>query len=151
MKCGDCHNNEAGPGAGGIGPKGPHGSDNLTLLERQYLTSDGTSESPAAYALCYKCHDRNRFISAASGASPFGGASGHVLHVVTNKAPCSVCHDPHGVSSTQGNPTNNSKLINFDSVTVTPTGGQLRFVSTGLNHGQCFLSCHGHTHNGSSY
>ena len=56
--CGSCHNNNAGPGANGTGPKGPHGSTYTPLLERQYVTTDNTTESAANYALCYKCHSR---------------------------------------------------------------------------------------------
>lgn len=145
VECVDCHNNNAGPGAGGTGPKGPHGSTWKPLLERQYITTDYTAES-AAYALCYKCHNRNNFIN--SG----GSFSYHMKHIVEFRTPCNVCHDPHGVSSTQGNATNNSKLINFDTSVVRATsGGQLKFVSTGPSRGQCHLVCHGKSHNPLSY
>ncbi|HJW25473.1 MAG TPA: cytochrome c3 family protein [Rhodocyclaceae bacterium] len=146
MKCGDCHNNNTGPGAGGTGPKGPHGSIWTPLLERQYVTTDRTSESAASYALCYKCHNRNSFIND-GGAFPE-----HKKHVVEERTPCNVCHDPHGVSSTQGNSTNNSKLINFDTSVVTPSSsGQLKYVSTGRSRGTCYLRCHGSNHNPFSY
>ena len=155
MKCGDCHNNDSGPGAGGTGPKGPHGSNYPKLLERPDLTLDGTTESVSAYGLCYKCHDRNKFITATNGASPFGTDVGHIKHVVEEHTPCNVCHDPHGVSLSQGgNPTNNSKLINFDFNVVRPVTGVAntpRFESTGLNHGRCYLVCHNATHNPRSY
>ena len=151
VKCEDCHNNNSGPGAGGTGPNGPHGSIYPTLLERQYVKTDRTTESAAAYALCYKCHNRSNFITATNGASPFGTDSGHRKHVLEQRTPCNVCHDPHGVSSTQGNPVNNSKLINFDTSVVTPSGGRLQFISTGTNHGQCYLVCHGENHNPKSY
>jgi predicted CXXCH cytochrome family protein len=151
MKCGDCHNNNTGPGAGGTGPKGPHGSIYPTLLERQYVTADRTPESASNYALCYKCHNRTKFTTATNGASPFGTDSGHLKHVVEQRTPCNICHDPHGVSSTQGTPTNNSKLINFNTAIVTPAGGRLQFISTSTNHGQCYLTCHGESHNPKSY
>ena len=152
IKCGDCHNNNAGPGAGGAGPRGPHGSIYAPLLERQYVTADRTAESAANYALCYKCHNRTVFITATNGASPFGGEGGHRKHVVEQRSPCNSCHDPHGVSSTQGTPSNNSKLINFDLSIVRPTkGGRLQFVSTGTNRGTCYLVCHGQDHNPKSY
>jgi predicted CXXCH cytochrome family protein len=153
LKCSDCHNSDNSPAAGGSGPSGPHGSSNPSLLELPYSTLDRTSESPTAYALCYKCHDRTRFTTAQAGASPFEGTQGHLLHVVTERTPCNVCHDPHGISSSQGGTaTNNSKLINFDISVVRPnSAGQLRFVSTGLNHGQCYLLCHGQDHNPQGY
>ena len=126
MKCTDCHNNNAGPGAGGVGPKGPHGLTNPVLLERTYQTGDRTAESPTAYALCYKCHDRTKLTGAGSAFSE------HPRHIVSERTSCNVCHDPHGISGTQGNSTNNSKLVNFDLTIVKPSSsGQLRFESTG--------------------
>jgi predicted CXXCH cytochrome family protein len=146
MKCSDCHNNNAGPGAGATGPAGPHGSTFTPLLERQYVTTDRTPESAANYALCYKCHNRNIFLQD-------GGAfREHKKHIVDERTPCNVCHDPHGVSATQGNPTNNSKLVNFDTTVVTPSSsGRLQYISQGTNRGQCYLRCHGSNHNPFSY
>jgi len=151
ITCLDCHNNDSGPGAGGSGPNGPHGSNYEPLLERQYLTQDPTTESSSAYALCYKCHDRNSIL----GDNSF---SRHSLHILGGRpvyglsTPCNVCHDPHGVSVTQGNSINNSKLINFDISVVSPnSSGILRFESTGTFAGQCYLSCHGRNHNPESY
>lgn len=153
IKCTDCHNNNAGPGAGGTGPNGPHGSTYVPLLERQYLTAHPTTESPAAYAMCYKCHSR---ASLAAGQS-FGGFHGHPLHVGLGgehpvRAPCSTCHDAHGISATQGNPINNARLINFDTSVVRPTaGGLLKFEMLGPTSGRCYLVCHGRTHNPLGY
>jgi predicted CXXCH cytochrome family protein len=146
MKCSDCHNNDTGPGAGGTGPKGPHGSTWDPLLERRYVVTDNTAESASNYALCYKCHNRTNITQE-------GGAfSEHKKHVLDEKTPCNVCHDPHGISATQGNSTNNSKLINFDTSVVTPnSAGLLKFVSTGPNRGSCYLRCHGDDHNPESY
>lgn len=143
--CGDCHGNNAGPGAGGSGPSGPHGSVYPLLLERQYLTADGTPESSSAYALCYKCHSRTSILGDAS----FGE---HGKHIQGERTPCNACHDPHGVSSTQGTPANHGKLINFDVSVVQPrTDGSLRFESRGTFRGACYLRCHGKDHNGLSY
>lgn len=157
IKCTDCHNNSAGPGAGGTGPNGPHGSTYTPLLERQYLTAHPTQESPAAYAMCYKCHSRD---SLAAGQS-FGGEHGHPLHVGVAhhhevRAPCSTCHDPHGISATQGNALNNSRLINFDRSVVLPVpagpnAGMLKYEMLGPTSGRCYLSCHGRIHNPLSY
>jgi predicted CXXCH cytochrome family protein len=145
VKCTDCHDNNAGPGAGGTGPKGPHGSTYTPLLERQYLTADNTPEGAAAYALCYKCHSRTSILADASFRE-------HNVHVRGADIPCSACHDPHGVSATQGNAINNSKLINFDTSIAKPTaGGLLKYESQGLFSGRCYLVCHGVTHNPRSY
>lgn len=153
IACTDCHNNNAGPNAGGTSPNGPHGSSYAPLLERQYLTSHPTTESPAAYALCYKCHSR---ASLAAGES-FGGEHGHPLHVGVGhhhevRAPCSTCHDAHGISATQGNPINNGRLINFDISAVQPTAaGVLKFEMLGPSSGRCYLVCHGVAHNPLGY
>lgn len=136
MTCSSCHANNAGAGAGGTGPRGPHASTISPLLERGYATADNTTESAAAYALCYKCHDRNTIIG--TGASSFRE---HNKHVVAAKTPCSACHDPHGVSS-------NNHLINFDTSIVT---GARIYTDTGVNKGSCTLICHGKDHNPWTY
>ncbi|MDH4289768.1 MAG: hypothetical protein OEV65_13570, partial [Aquincola sp.] len=144
MKCSDCHNNNAGPGAGGTGPAGPHGSTIRPLLEREYITTDPTSYSAANYALCFKCHSSNSILGNAS----FGE---HNKHISGERAPCSTCHDPHGVPS-PGTTANNARLINFNTTVVTPSsGGVLRWESTGTNHGRCYMTCHGKNHNPESY
>ena len=147
MNCSDCHNNDVGPGAGGTGPKGPHGSTYARLLERQYITSDRTTESAANYALCYKCHNRTNFITAGI-PSVFEGAQGHLLHVVTERTPCNVCHDPHGVVPFGA--LNNGKLINFDTNVVRPnaTTGTLYYNAATKT---CTLLCHGDSHNNRPY
>ena len=145
--CSSCH---AGDGATSSG--GPHGSIYPHILKLQYLTTDGgttatgTTESPSAYALCYSCHSR---------ASILGDASfkGHNKHLQSDvRAPCNTCHDPHGISITQGTNSNNTHLINFKAGVVTASSdGQLKFVDMAGNHGQCYLTCHGKNHNPSSY
>jgi hypothetical protein len=47
-------------------------------------------------------------------------------------------------------------LINFNTTYVLPLNGQLRFTSTGINHGNCTLTYHDGTgqnkpHNATSY
>lgn len=148
IKCSDCHNNNAGPGAGGTGPKGPHGSNYAPLLERQYLTADYTTESASAYALCYKCHSRNILFN--SGTSVANKV--HKLHVVSKQTPCSACHDAHGISSSQGNATNNSRLINWDTSIVKPnSSGLLKWESISPGRGRCYMLCHGDNHNPEIY
>lgn len=138
IKCTDCHNNNAGPGNGGTGPNGPHGSLYSPLLERNLSFADNQPESLTTYALCYKCHDRNNILADRS-------FSKHHLHITDVKSPCSACHDPHGVK-------NSPHLINFDRNIVSANSlGQISFTSTGIFHGSCNLRCHGEDHVNKSY
>jgi predicted CXXCH cytochrome family protein len=146
--CGDCHAGSSG--STGFGARGPHGSNWPFLLERPYSVADGTVENDQSYALCYKCHDRNVILSdRASGI--------HRKHVVEENTTCSACHDPHGISATQGNSTNNSHLINFDISIVEPVpagdpnAGMLMFEDLGSNRGRCYLACHGTVHSPADY
>ena len=133
--CTDCH---AGNGAGA--PAGPHGSVYPSILKYRYEKTDYTAESASAFELCYSCHSRASIL----GDNSFRY---HNRHIVEENTPCNVCHDPHGISSSQGNSTNNSHLINFDRGIVSTTGsGFLRFVDTGINSGYCLLRCHGKVH-----
>ncbi len=152
--CSDCHNNDSGPKAGGVGPNGPHGSNYAPILVRQYITQDPNTESASSYALCYNCHNRTSILGNQSfprhslhiGGGGGGGGMGGV------NAPCNTCHDPHGISITQGNSLSNSKLINFNTAVVGPnSAGILRFESAGTFSGRCYLSCHGKNHNPCSY
>ena len=138
--CTDCHNSESSSGA-----KGPHGSVYRPLLERNYETSDQLAESEQAYALCYKCHSRNSILNDESFPK-------HRKHLEA-KAPCSACHDPHGISSSQGTSSNNSHLINFDIniVAPDPTTGRREFVDLGELAGRCYLKCHDEVHSPKSY
>jgi predicted CXXCH cytochrome family protein len=136
VKCSDCHNNNAGPGNGGTGPKGPHGSTNPTLLERPFASS-----APTAGDICYKCHSQ----TAIKAESPHN-RSEHLRNG------CRACHDPHGISSTQGNAQYNSRLINLSTTDNTPVGtgtaAKLYIDTVGR---KCYLNCHGESHNGRSY
>jgi hypothetical protein len=145
--CTDCHNSDTSRRAGGSGPNGPHGSTYRPLLIARYDTTDNTSESATAYALCYRCHQRNAILS---GQPPFAS---HKLHVADKHIPCSVCHDAHGLSSAQANVRNNSHLINFDTTVVLPhpTTGQLAYTNLGRRHGTCTLTCHNVVHLNKSY
>jgi hypothetical protein len=136
--CTDCHNSDSGPGAGGTGPKGPHGSAYAPLLERRLELADNQAENSTAYALCYKCHSRTSILGDQSFKS-------HRKHVVDAKTACTTCHDSHGV-------TKASHLINFNTMQVTKSsGGRLEFVDNGKYRGTCYLSCHGKDHNPLSY
>ncbi len=133
--CTDCHSSDDGPAAGGAGASGPHGSLYPNLLERQYQTADLTPESPASYALCYKCHDRDVLLS---GQSPFP----HRAHVVVQNTPCSACHDAHGISMRAGNDRENAHLVSFDLAIVGARQGPPRYETAGPGHGSCNVTCH---------
>ncbi|KAA0891328.1 cytochrome C [Oryzomonas rubra] len=145
--CSDCHNSDRSTKAGYSGPNGPHGSSYSHILIARYeVDSYPLPYSAANYALCFRCHDDTYVLSTNSG---FPNHKSHVnpdsvqdpLHV-GKEVPCSVCHDPHGVSSSKGaTATGNSHLINFDlrftGSTPTPS-----YTTTTARHGSCTVSCH---------
>lgn len=143
--CNGCHNSNDAVSAGGQGPEGPHGSAFAPLLVRNYVTLDNTPESAAAYALCYGCHSRDSILSDESFAE-------HRTHVEDEQTPCNACHDPHGISNTQGTATNNAHLINFDTSIVFPNSRSLlQFSDNGERKGSCDLMCHGEEHDNFEY
>lgn len=143
--CSDCHGSDTGTNVGGSGANGIHGSNFRPMLNARYEMTDNTSESPAAYALCYRCHDRANILDDRSFKE-------HKKHIVEERTPCSVCHDGHGISSAQGNITNNSSLINFATGVVQPnSNGRLEFRDLGRFRGECNLRCHGENHNAEGY
>lgn len=138
VNCTDCHGN-----ANRGGPKGPHGSPVPFLLRANYTTTDGSSESPTVYALCYRCHRREMVLS----ESPFPM---HGEHIDEKRASCATCHSPHGS-------VENRALIRFGEETtvagVSPSisAGRLEYVSDGPGSGACFLTCHGVDHGPEAY
>ena len=146
IRCTDCHNNDSGPRVGGAGPDGPHGSIYDYLLERNYTVRDDTPESSFEYAMCYKCHQRSSILG--NQSFPY-----HATMIQQANAPCSACHDPHGVSSTAGTGSDHTHLINFDTTIVRPltSTGQLRFSDDGRFVGSCTLTCHGRDHDNQEY
>ena len=144
--CSDCHASDTGAGAGGTGARGPHGSVYPHLLERSYQTADRTPEAQSAYALCYKCHDRDVLLSDRSSFRL------HRRHVVDQQSPCSACHASHGVSLAAGTAVNNAHLIDFDVTIVGPDPRGLRQYTAGvLGSGSCTLTCHGSRHEARGY
>ncbi len=137
IKCTDCHNSDQGPAAGGQGARGPHGSTYAPLLERKLVTTDFGSESPAAYALCYKCHNRQSILNNESFPE-------HSRHIVDEKTACTTCHDSHGVNES-------TALINFNTAYVSPGASSISFQHTGRFQGSCSLTCHGTTHDNQTY
>jgi predicted CXXCH cytochrome family protein len=143
IDCSDCHNSNAAVSAGGSGPEGPHGSDYESILVRQFVSLNTAPASTSNSALCYGCHDENSI----QGNESFARHSHH-----SDNTGCNTCHDPHGISSTQGNSTNNTHLINFNTNAVTPnTQGNLYFIDNGLFSGTCALRCHNHNHRDATY
>jgi len=129
VSCGDCHNSDQGPGNGGQGASGPHGSAYAPLLERMQLLTDGTPYNPNNFALCYKCHSPVVVDGNANNSWAY-----HRQHIETDRAACTTCHDAHGATQPH--------LINFNTLYVLPYKGALRYTSTGANHGTCTLTCH---------
>ena len=143
MDCVDCHGSSSAMTNSRSRP--PHGSNYEPILVRNYVTTDNTPESPVSYSLCYKCHSRESILANESFPN-------HASHIRDQRTPCSVCHDSHGISMAQGNRTNNSHLMNFDTTIVRPnTEGQLRFMDQGLFSGSCDLMCHGKNHSNEGY
>jgi hypothetical protein len=108
------------------------------LLERQLVFSDFGTETPASYALCYKCHSRQSILADQSFKY-------HRKHVVDDKTACTTCHDSHGVA-------NNPHLINFNRNYASPSSnGRLEFISHGASGGTCSVKCHGYDHRATPY
>ncbi len=140
IRCTDCHNSDEDSGV-----RGPHGSKYAPLLAYNYDTADYTPESEFVYELCYQCHSRNSILNNESFPK-------HAEHL-DKDIPCSACHDAHGISSAQGNSTNNTHLINFDTTIVDkdPVFSELKFVDIGTFSGECYLSCHDVAHSPKTY
>ncbi len=141
--CSSCHASN-GPDA----PAGPHGSIYPHILKYQYSTSENVAESSSAYALCYSCHSRTEY---SQDAGDNVNRLVHYKHVVEVKTSCNTCHDPHGISSTQGLASRNSHLINFNTSVVSSMNGNLYFQDDGYRSGKCYLTCHNHTHSPAAY
>ena len=145
--CTDCHKDNDG------GSRGPHGSSIRPILGETYQTADGTPESYQNYALCYRCHSRDSILQDQSFMKNSNGKGGHSGHLAKG-APCSACHDPHGVNvSSSGDTGDHTHLINFNTMIVTPKPGNVYpiFKSNGVFSGNCTLVCHGKLHDNESY
>ncbi len=153
--CTTCHADDQGVS------QGPHGSSFAPILKERYETTDNTPESYDVYALCYRCHNRtgqNRGIlndaSFRKRTTPQtqtgGGHSGHLA----KGAPCSACHDPHGVNDLMtGGTGSHTHLINFDTRIVSGKSGTTAppvFTDRGAFSGSCNLCCHNVLHDDSA-
>jgi len=118
--CCDCHS--------------PMGSDEAHLLRGRNWETYPSIE--VDYPLCFRCHD-SEYLTNPTLGSHAPSAAFHKSHLFNHtganpptggNAPCSSCHDPHGVA-------NNLFLVNFD----------LRYAgSTPLYNGAtCTVACHG--------
>jgi ribosomal protein S27E len=132
--CTDCHGNADSVMAGGSEANGPHGSKyDHQLLYRYEQDSYPQTYSTLFYALCYSCHSETVLFDEAQTNFP-----SHQRHVRGRGTPCSICHDPHGVSSMGGaTVTGNAHLINFDARFVDPASAVYNSVTK-----SCTVSCH---------
>ena len=96
------------------------------------MLANGSAESVAAYALCYKCHDRDSILGDIAANVTFSEHQKHVVDLplaTGGPASCAACHDPHGVEPAA---TSTSHLINLN-LEPTPSGsGRLEFVDGAL-------------------
>lgn len=123
ITCSDCHGNDDPSG-----PQGPHGSNFEHILKANYSTESG-AESPSAYDLCYRCHNRNSILNDESFKS-------HKRHVVYSAVSCFACHASHGSRSYES-------LISFDGrIVSTNSQGQQYYTALLPGRPRCFLSCH---------
>jgi predicted CXXCH cytochrome family protein len=140
MKCSDCHTNDDPNG-----PRGPHGSNYRFLLSGNYDTDIYADESPFAYQFCYSCHDRSSILNNESFPLHREHIVGDPLRGIRGTS-CYTCHAAHSSR-------NNPYLIRFNRDAVSPSRktGRLDFSVTGSGSGQCYLTCHGHSHEPGSY
>jgi hypothetical protein len=140
ISCTDCHGNDDPNG-----PSGVHASRYRYILKDNFDAGDNISESPQAYALCYRCHSRSSILANESFKY-------HALHIngksgINSGTSCYTCHNSHG--------SNDAKyLIKFNKYVVQPNSrGLLKFVEKGSAKfsGECYLTCHGIDHNPKSY
>ncbi len=151
MYCTSCHSNPlfATSGQG----RGPHGSQNLHLLDQKTTGAavnfktyhSGTLANSSD--VCGKCHQDGTYWSNSSNSRyPF-----HDTHINGQNAECYLCHDSHGSEQFHN--------INFDrnvpscltSVTTTTQNAFAHAAGTATN--SCTITCHstGHTSSSRNY
>jgi predicted CXXCH cytochrome family protein len=103
--CTDCHSRH--------GSTQPH---ILALPNDATFPASEASRSENDYPLCFKCHDWHYLFD--TSVTHSSSLTLHQSHVYdhASKAPCSACHDPHGVPTSRGATSiNGAHLINFDT------------------------------------
>lgn len=142
LSCSDCHGSDD-PSS----PRGPHGSSNQYILVDYFSTRDNEAESSHNYALCYRCHSRSSILGNESFKLHSRHISGKGETMGSGGTSCHTCHDSHGSAE-------NRYLIKFNPDVVAPnSSGVLKFVSKGIGsfHGECYLRCHGVSHDPKTY
>ena len=120
IACGDCHASDGGPGAGGAGARGPHGSIYPFLLER------ATRRATAAWRARARMRSATSATIATSSSRIAPASRRTAQHVVEQGSPCSACHTAHGVSSERVLPDEGAHLVDFDLSIVQARGGLRR-------------------------
>ncbi len=132
--CADCHQNG-------------HGSDWPHLLADRFDDNDNNQYNEADYALCWNCHDANQIVYQNNAFADL-----HKKHVEGERAPCLICHSPHGPTDA-GEP-----MVTFQY--GIDRGMDIQFingydVSTSFwisgNRGYCYIKCHGKDHKPKDY
>jgi predicted CXXCH cytochrome family protein len=176
LDCTSCHDNPDPFGA-----RGPHASPNVSILKAPFgREKDMSRLGDRVNDLCFLCHDKasilanqsfpfhgqhlSGFTSGGAIASRQGGlieaqaalgvrsvrdlgpgrggayAAGH-----GEPTACATCHASHGS-------LRQAALVEFDRSVVSASSlGAPVFQRSGLGHGTCTLTCHGHDHVQSRY
>jgi hypothetical protein len=175
VRCVNCHADSAkydptAPPAAGS-DLAPHTSQYRGILIQNYqdrvLKSASAPYAAADSALCLVCHAEEGFVSSSSSATNFALHQEHLTGIAgkgnggtdidtpgagQGNAICAECHFRiHGTAlAYQVGDRQNTRLVNF-APNVLPSGGVLRWTSTGTGTGTCTLTCHGYDHQARAY
>lgn len=140
MACSDCHGNDDPNG-----PRGPHGSMYRFMLSGNYSADGKGDESPLAYQFCYSCHERSSLL----GNESFPLHREHIVGDPFKGVPGTSCYTCHASHSSE----DNLHLIRFNRqvVEAVQPGNLTLYRSLGEKTGECYLTCHGRSHNPARY
>ncbi len=140
MNCSDCHRSEDPSG-----PRGPHGSMYKFMLSGNYSVEAEADESPLAYQFCYSCHERNSIL----GNESFPLHREHIVGDPFKGIPGTSCYTCHASHSSE----RNLFLVRFnrEAVSKTQPDNRMEFRSLGAKSGECYLMCHGKSHDPARY